>query len=195
MIRVYASGFSRSRRALWVLEEAAAPYEVVELEWPPKSNPEFLAINPAGTVPTIADGDLVLSESLAICDYVARKHRPDLLVQPDEPGYYAFLELLLFCESTLGVTLGWARRFGPLAPQAMADARDSFALRVDALARRLDDGREWITAGRFTVADISAGFPLILAPGVGLGDLIPPGVAAYVERLKARPANRRAYTK
>jgi glutathione S-transferase len=193
VITVYASEMSRSRRVLWVCEEAAAPYTVVELAWPPRQHPDFLKINPAGTVPAIADGDLVLTESLAICEYVARRHRPELVVEPDRPDYWTYLQWLQFGEGTLQPPVAWARRYGPLSPDAMQSARDAFAIRAGALDQALADGREWIAAGRFTIADISLGFPLILAPAMGLKDLMPPGVQAYRDRLRARPACRRAY--
>jgi glutathione S-transferase len=195
MIRIYASRFSRSRRALWVCEEAGAPYEVVELPWPPRSSPGYLDISPAGVVPAIQDGDVTLSESLAICEYVARRHRPELIVEPDQPDYFAYLQLLHFGESTLQPPLVWARRFGPLAEQALADARDAFTLRLSAIERTLADGREWLVRDRFTCADLSVGFPLILARRLGLGDLIPPLTQAYRDRLRARPACERAYAR
>ena len=195
MIRIYASGMSRSRRALWVCEEAGAPYEVVELAWPPRDDPDYLRVSPSGVVPAIQDGELTLTESLAICEYVARKHRPELILEPADPDYWTYLQWLHFGEGTLQPALAWTRRFGPLAKQAMIDARDAFAIRVAAVDQALGDGREWIAAGRFTCADISLGFPLIFAPGLGLADLIPPAAMAYRKRLKARPACQRAYAR
>jgi glutathione S-transferase len=195
MITVFASGMSRSRRALWVCEEAGAPYEVVELAWPPRDNPGYLEVSPAGVVPAIQDGAVTLSESLAICEYVARKHRPELILEPSEADYWTYQQWLQFGEGTLQPALAWTRRFGPLAEQAMADARDAFAIRIGAVEKALSDGREWIVPGRFTCADISMGFPVILAPGLGLADLMPAGVKAYRSRLRARPACQRAYAR
>lgn len=195
MIRVYASGMSRSRRVLWALEEAGAPYEVIELAWPPASNPGYLEVNPAGTVPAIQEGDLTLTESLAICEYVARKHRPELILGPDEPGYWRYLELLQFGEGTLQPTLAWARRFGHFAKAAMDHAREAFALRIGVVEKALADGREWLTPDRFTCADISVGFPVISAAAVGLGDLVPASVDDYRKRLQARAACERAYAR
>ena len=195
MITLYASGMSRSRRALWVLEEAAAPYEVIELAWPPAGNPGYLEVNPAGTVPAIRDGELTLTESLAICEYVARKHRLDLILEPAAPDYWRYLELMQFGEATLQPTLAWARRFGHFAKAAMDHAREAFALRIGVVDKALADGREWLMGDRFTCADISVGFPLIMAAGVGLGDLVPKAVADYRDRLQARPACQRAYAR
>ena len=194
MITVYASGDSRSRRVLWALEEVGAPYEVVELQFPPKvHHPEYRAISPACAVPAITDGDLTLIESLAICEYVSRKHGGRLTVEPDEPGYYDYLQVLQFGDATLAPPCAWARRFGRLHPNALADARETFALRVGVVQRRLADGRDFLAAERLTLADMSVGFVLGLAEMVGLGDLIPAEVAAYGERLRSRPAYHRAY--
>ena len=194
MIKVYACGEARSRRVLWALEEVGAPYEVVELTFPPKvHHPEFLAISPSGTVPAIEDGEVRLTESLAICDYVSRRYGGDLTVAPDEPGYLDYLQLLYFGEATLMPPLAWFRRFGRLAEAAAADARDTFAIRLTTVERALADGREYLAAGRFTLADISVGFALTLSTFYGLQDLLPPSVVAYRARLQARPAYRRSY--
>jgi glutathione S-transferase len=71
--------------------------------------------------------------------------------------------------------------------------RTAFVQRQAVLERALDDGRTWLAAGRFTLADVSVGYTLGLARLFGLGDLIAPSLAAYEERLKARPAYQRAY--
>src|SRR5437879_4550609 len=118
MIKVYASGAARSQRVKWACEEVGAPYEVIELEWPPAKNPGYLAINPAGAVPAIVDGDVRLTESLAICEYVGRKYGDgDLVVEAGEAGYYEYLELAQFGEATLQPALAWARRFGPYSKE------------------------------------------------------------------------------
>ena len=194
MLKVYASGATRSRRVLWALEELGAPYEVVALKFPPRiHHPEFLAISAAGALPAIEDDGKRVIESLAICDYLNRKHGGDLVVGPDEAGYLDYSQLLHFGESTLSPPIGWARRFGPKLPAALEEAREAFGLRVAVVERALADGREFLAAGRLTLADISVGYSLGLAGLSGLGDIIPPAVAAYEARLKARPAYQRAY--
>ena len=193
MIRIYASGSSRSRRVLWGCEEAEAAYEVVELAWPPSTNSEFLKLNPAGTVPAMVDGPVRLTESMAICEYVSRKRGADMVVEPTDPGYYEYLDFAQFGEATLTAAGAWARRFGPSSPEVLADAREAFTRRIAVIERALADGREFLTAGRFTIADLSVGWAVTRAPAWGVGDLLPPATRAYNDRLQARPAYRRAY--
>ena len=196
MIKVYACGDTRSRRVLWACEEVGAPYEVVELRWPPRlHHPEYLAISPSGAVPAIEDGDLRLIESLAICEYVSRKAASDIHLEPSDPCYFEYLQLLQFGDATFAPPVGWARRLGPLSDKVAAEARTAFGLRLKVIEAALADGREHIAAGRFTIADISVAFTLTLAQQSGLGDLLPPAVEAYVDRMKARSAYQRAYAK
>ena len=196
-IRVYASGGARSRRVLWALEEIGARYEVVTLAFPPRLNePEYVEMNPAAAVPAIRDGDTILIESLAICEYVARKFGSDLVVAPTESGFLDYLQYLHFGESTLTPPLGWVARFGRGAKRlepVVAEARETFALRLKALDRLLVDGREFLAADRLTLADLSVGYGLGLSALLGLDDLLPESVRSYEDRLKARPAYQRAY--
>jgi len=196
-IRVYASGGARSRRVLWALEEAGARYEVVTLAFPPRLNePQYVEMNPAAAIPAIRDGDTVVIESLAICEHIARKFAPALVVEPDEPGFLEYLQLLHFGESTLTPPLGWVARFGrgENRLQAVVDeARETFALRLKAIDRTLADGRMFLAAGRLTLADLSVGYALGLSELMGLHDLLPPAVAKYEARLRTRPAYQRAY--
>lgn len=194
MIKVYASGDSRSRRVLWACEEVGVPYEVVELRFPPRlHHPEFLAISPAGALPAIEDGDVRLIESLTICEYVSRKHGGTLSVEPTEPDYFAYLQFMQFGDATLAPPLAWARRFGARSPDIMAEAEEAFRLRLGVIEQALSDGREFLVADRITVADISVGFTLGLSSMVKLHHLVPATVAAYEDRLRARPAYQRAY--
>jgi glutathione S-transferase len=60
---------------LWTLEEIGATVEVKSLGVRPRlQEPEYLAINPAGTLPALIDGDRAIYESLAICEYLAARH-------------------------------------------------------------------------------------------------------------------------
>lgn len=106
--------------------------------------------------------------------------------------------MLHFGESTLTPPLGWMARFGRgetwLEP-AVAEARATFAPRLKAIDRALEDGREFLTGGRLTLADLSVGYALGLSEIMGLHDLLPPRVAAYEQRLRARSAYQRAYVR
>ena len=76
MATLYHVPTSRSFRVLWTLEEIGATVEVKSLEFGRRSEPEYLAINPAGTLPALIDGDRAIYESLAICEYLAARHVP-----------------------------------------------------------------------------------------------------------------------
>lgn len=193
MIKVYAVGGARSRRVLWALEEVGATYEVVTLQFPPRlHHPEYLAINPTGAIPAITDGDMALTESLAICEYVSRKHGGGLTVEPDAADYYDYLQLVHYGEATLAPPLSWIRRFVGV-PGAIEGAREMFSARLGLAETMLADGREFLVAGRLTLADLSVGYALGLSELFGVHDLVTPVVAAYEDRLKARPAYQRAY--
>jgi glutathione S-transferase len=194
VLKVFTFGDSRSRRVLWVLEEIGLIYERVEIEsWPPRDHAAYLAVNPAGTVPTLEDGDVCLTESLVICEYLGRTYGGGLVVAPEEPDYLRYQELMHFGESTLQPPLAWTRRFGALSEAALADCKETFAIRLEALEKVLADGREYLVADRLTVADISVAFPLRMSKIVGLRSLLPPLSLKYAERMEARPAFRRAY--
>jgi len=193
---------SRSLRVLWTLEEIGATVEVKSLGVRPQlQEPEYLAINPAGTLPALIDGDRAIYESLAICEYLAARHGSDLIVAPDEPERPEYMQWLLYGEATLQAPLSArarVRRIRNTTPEMQAgidavlsDARHSLSMRVKLLEQRLE-GRDFLVAGRMTLADISVGYPLY---GIGRADfvsLLGPRAAAYRERLLARPAFQRA---
>jgi len=194
MIRVYAFGNSRSRRVLWALEEIGLAYEKIEIpSWPPADHADYVAINPAGTVPAIDDGHIHLTESLVICEYLSRTYGGGLVVEPGEPDFLSYQELMHFGEGTLMPPLTWTRRFARLSPEALADCRQAFTARVQVLEEVLADERAFLTAGRLTVADLSVGFGLRMSGLVGLRSLLPPRTARYLASLEARPAFQRAY--
>ncbi len=198
MVTLYHARNTHSLRVLWTLEELGVKAEVKSLQFPPrKLQPEYLSINPTGAVPALVDGELVLTESLAICEYLAAKHGPSLVVAPNEPERIPFLQWLWYGESTLMTplsrmaTVGRLDRKGPDIDAVMADARDNTGVRLTSLEKHLD-GREFLAADRFTLADVSLGYPLHLVGLFGLDHLLGPRSAAYRARLFARPAFQRA---
>ena len=84
---------ARSFRPLWMLEELGLPYELKMLPFPPRVKaPTYLEINPLGTIPAFFDGTTRMTESAAICHFLAARHSPGRLnVETDEPGFGAYL--------------------------------------------------------------------------------------------------------
>ncbi len=198
MLTVYHAKNTRSMRVLWTLEELGVKAEVKSLPFPPsKLQPDYLSVNPTGTVPTLVDGPVRLTESMAICEYLAARHDSPLLVGMDDPARTEFVQWLWYGESTLMTplsrmaTVGRLQRTGADIDAVIEDARNNAGVRLGALERRLE-GRDFLVAGRLTLADISAGYPLHLVGLFGIDRLLGPRSAAYRERLRSRPAYQRA---
>ena len=199
MLTLYHCIDARSFRPLWALEELGLAYELKMLEFPPRvQNKQFLSINPLGTVPAFFDGPTCMTESAAICHYLAMKYGPPTLA-PDvvEADFGAYLNWLHFGESTLTFPLTIVLRYGSFEPgerrlpQAVLDYRRWFLGRLRKLEPLLAC-HSTVCAGRFTMADISVGYALMLAEIMGLQDEFPESVRAYLERLKQRDGFKRA---
>ena len=198
MATLYHAPNARSLRVLWTLEELGAKADVKTLPFPPREKePDYLKVNPTGAIPAMVDGDRVMTESLAICEYLAAKHGSSLLVAPGEPERVPFLEWLWYGESTLMTPLSRLGRIASLPVKGeaidvvLADARDSLQVRLKSLEQRLE-GRDFLVAGRLTLADISVGYPLHLLAVFRVDVPLGTRTAAYRERLRTRPAFVRA---
>ncbi len=199
MITLYHCVGARSFRPLWALEELGLDYDLRVMPFPPRQRaPEYLDVNPLGTIPFLVDGDTRMTDSAAICHSLATRYGPsDLAVAADEPDHGAYLNWLHFGEATLtfpqAVVLRYARMEPPerRLPQAAEDYGRWFSARLRAVNERISD-RDWLAAGRLTMADISVGYALVLADETGLSARFSPAILAYRERLRTRPAYRRA---
>jgi glutathione S-transferase len=199
MITLYHCADARSFRALWALEEVGEPYQLELLPFPPRFlKREYLEINPLGTIPLLIDGETRMTESAAICQYLGDRYAgPPLTVARDEPAYGAYLNALHFGEATLTFPQTIVLRYSQLEPaerrlpQAAADYQKWTLARMRALDK-LRAGARYACADRFTMADISIGFAIMLARQIGLGPEIPPALGEYFDRLAARPAYARA---
>lgn len=193
MLTLYHCVDARSFRPLWALEELGLDYELKVMPFPPRvREPEFLAINPLGTIPALVDGATFMTESAAMVQYLATKDGPSTLsVEPGDPAYGAWLNWLHFGEATLTFPQTIVLRYGTFEPDRAPGAAEDYArwflARLRAVEKALEDGRDYLCADRFTGADISVGYALLLATQLKLDKDFKPGVAAYWERLKARP--------
>ena len=193
MIRLYHCADARSFRPLWALEELGLDYELVVMPFPPRYRAkEYMAVNPLGTIPALVDGETFMTESAAIVQYLVTRYGPsELAADAADPAYGAWLNWLHFGEATLTfpqtLVLRY-RRFEPGKAEVVADDYAKwFLARLRAVDRALANG-DWLCAGRFTAADISVGYALLLAAQLGLDAEFTPAVAAYWARLQARPA-------
>jgi glutathione S-transferase len=201
MLTLYHCDDARSFRALWALEELRLPYELKLLPFPPRwLQPDYLAENPLGTIPLLVDGETRMTESAAIAQYLATRDGPTpLSVEPGDPAYGAWLNWLHHGEATLTFPQTLVLRYRVLEPaeRRLPQAADDYARWYqkrleEGLGRALADGREWLCAGRFTAADISVGYALLLADNLRMADGFPPAVADYWARCQARDGFKRA---
>jgi glutathione S-transferase len=201
LIQLYHCVSARSFRPLWMLEELGAPYELHMLPFPPRAlQRDYLALNPLGTVPLLLDGDTRMTESAAMCQYLATRCDPGnargLAVRPDEPGYGAWLNWLHHGEATLTFPQTIVLRYGRFEPdeRKLPQAADDYAKWFIARLRGIDAvlAQGDFLCGRFTAADISVGYALMLGNEIGLVPRFPPAVATYWERLQRRDGFRRA---
>jgi glutathione S-transferase len=190
---------ARSFRPLWMLEELGAPYELRVLPFPPRTKfRSFLDINPLGTVPALVADGALMTESAAICHYLAARFSPRAIdVAVDEPDFGAYLNYLHFGEATLTFPQTLVLRYRHFEseerrqPQVADDYAKWFLARLRTLEPLLA-AQEFLCAGRFTAADVSVGYALLLATHLGLSERFTPAVTAYGERLRERAAYKRA---
>lgn len=199
MLTLYHCISARSFRVLWLLEELRRTYDLRVLAFPPRAHDKsFLELNPRGTVPLLIDGETRMTESAAICEYLALRHSPDVLnVGADEADFGAYLNYLHMSDATLTfpqtLVLRYSR-FEPaerLQPQVVDDYSKWFLSRLRTLEPHLAS-HEYLCADRFTAADVAVGYALMLAELLGLSERFTPAITAYWRRLRARDAYVRA---
>jgi glutathione S-transferase len=198
-MKVYHCPNARSLRVIWAAEELGVDIDVHAVGFPPRvREPDYFAVNPTGTVPTFEDGPVKLFESVAIAEYLAEKAgQTELVVRTDEADWPYYRQFLYLGEATLVPPLTKIVRYKMLEPperklpQAAEDGAEEFIDRLKHVEARLD-GRDWLAGGRFTLADISVGYAVHLGGFFRLGSRIPPRTAAYIDRIRARPAFQRA---
>ncbi len=192
-MNLYEFGPTRSIRARWTLQELGVEFEsvVVNLLRGDHRRPEFLALNPAGKLPVLVDGDLVLNESVAIVLYLADKYADRGLLPGDVAGRGEVYRWLLFAATELEQPLWRIARNTRLYPEErrqpsdVAIAGEEFHEMAAVLDARLR-GRRFVAGENVTVADFVTAYTLDWANLTGLlGGF--PGLVDYLERMYARP--------
>ena len=199
MITLHHCVSARSFRPLWLLEELGIPYTLRMLPFPPRALArDFLAEHPLGTVPLLVDGAVRMTESAAICQYLATRHSPgELDVGVSDPAYGAYLNWLHMSDATLTFPQTLVLRYAHFEPterqqpQVVTDYSRWFLARLRAVDAALQD-QQFLCAGRFTAADVAVGYALMLAGHLALAPQFPDAVTRYWQQLQLRPAFRRA---
>lgn len=198
---LYTCARSRGLRATWAAEEAGVDIDLKVLPFPPRYlAPEYLAINPLGTVPLLVDGTSRMTESCAIAHYLASKDGPsDLVIAPGERDYAEYCDFTYHADATITFPQTVYMRFVLFEKdKGLQEAGHAYAKwyykRLIKVEQRLE-GREFLCGDRFTVADICVGYALILSASVGLDEGVPDSLKAYRERLTSRPAYQRAFAR
>jgi glutathione S-transferase len=192
-MKLYEFAPTRSIRARWTLQELEVDFEAVTINLMAGEHrrSEFLAINPAGKVPALVDGDRVVTESVAIVVYLADKYPEKGFIPADLPGRAEAMRWLLFTATELEQPL-WRmakhRFIYPEEKRLPADielAHDEFMAMAKVLDQHMLD-REFVVGDRATVADFVLGYTLDWAQ---IGNLLDgwPRLEAYRERMYARP--------
>lgn len=192
----YTHPQSRGQTVRWMLEELGEPYETVLLDYGTTvKSPDYLAINPMGKVPAIrhraADGkDRVVTECAAICAYLADAY-PQAGLAPALPDRAAYYRWMFFGAGPVeSAILDRFRKIAPEGQERVMAGYGCFEDVVGALETAVADS-EWIAGDRFSAADVYAGSQIDWPIRFGMIEATPK-LAAYVERLRARDAYKRA---
>jgi glutathione S-transferase len=192
VMKLYWCKNTRAFRIAWLLEEAGMAYERVVIDirdTAAKSDPAFRAVSPMGKVPALEDGAARLSDSGAICIYVADQYPQAKLGPPiGHPDRARFLQWVTFTNSVIEPAM--AEKFAKLEPRPTSFGWGSFDLMLTGLRAGLAAG-EWILGDRFCAADVLLGTSAFYLKQFGLIE-DDPVLDDYAARCQRRPAWQRA---
>lgn len=184
---------SRSQRILWLLEELGLPYSVQRYERDKQTMlapPELKRIHPLGKSPVIQDGDTVVAETAAIVEYLVERADGRLGAPPHREDALRYRFYLHYAEGSLmppllvKLVLTRVPLFGKIAQKKFQPMIDVHLDYIESeLARR-----PWFAGDAFTAADVMMSFPLeagVARAGATQGR---PHIAAWLEKIHARPA-------
>ena len=200
MLTVHHLGISQSERIVWLCEELEIEYELKRYERRSDNRlapDDFKALHPMGTAPIITDGDLTLPESGAIVEYICAKYGDGGLTPgPDSPDFATHLFWLHFANGTMMANGMMALA---LNMAGMSEMPDLVKNRTDMAWGLIEDHlskADYFGGSKLSSADVMMNFSLTTARlfiDRPEGEL--PATLAYIERMKDRPAYKRAMAK
>ncbi len=195
MLRIYGSARSRALRTLWMALELGLDYEQIDLapRAPGTRTPEYLALNPSGQVPTIDDDGFVLSESMAINFYLAKKHGK---LYPTDAKSEALawqwslwetdkLDRAMTVYANNAFALPEAQRDAALAQSTWEQMVPAFGVLDGACGKAA-----WLAGDAFSVADLNVASAMYRALSFDLGPW--PKLNEWLHRCWDRPAAKKA---
>lgn len=183
---------TRSTRAIWMLEEAGVKYdmELVDIRSPDRKNSkEFLAASPMGKVPAIVDGDVAMSESAAICIYVADRYAAGKLAPAtDDASRGQYLYWTIYTPAVVEPAM--SEKFSKVEPNRGRNGWGDFDSMIKVFDEALE-GKQWILGDRFTAADVMLGSSAVF---MRMFEMLPEtkNIGDYADRCLARPAFQKA---
>lgn len=187
-MKLYWAPQTRSARAIWMLEEAGVDYdlELVNISAPDRvDTDEFREASPMGKVPALVDGDVKMSESSAICLYVADRYSAGNLAPAiDDPLRGKFLYWLMYTPAVVEPSM--SEKFSGTDTNRYRSGWGDFDLMIETLENGIAD-KTWILGEQFTAADVMLGSSTVF---LRLFKMLPdsPVLEAYADRCLARPA-------
>ena len=171
-LKLYHCTRARSMRPLWTLIEMGLPHELITMPFPPRvPTREYLQVNPLGTIPCLVDGDVVMTESAGICQYL--------------------VDATLTFPQTLVLRYTRLEPEERRNPQVAADYRQWFLSRLRVLETATAD-RTYLCANRFTIADICIVYVLVLAKALDIQEAFTPNIQRYWDHITQRPGFQQA---
>ena len=157
---------------------------------------DYMDVNILGTIPYLIDGDVEMTESVAMCQYLVEKYGPtDLHVNSDEADYHHYINWLAHSDATLTfpqtVVLRYTLQEIGIADKAAEGYRRWFVARLKLLEQTLES-REYLCSNRFTIADICVSYALHLAKSLQIEEAFKPNIKRWTDMLFGRDGFNRA---
>lgn len=201
MITLYGIEWSRAKYVLFTLAELGLDFQHIKINpfEEEKNAPEYLKLNPLAQVPTLVDGDLVLTEAMAINFYLSRKYGIEKLWAnrlEDEAQIYKWTFFSVTQMETSCVDLILHRKVleeKDRSPDTIRLAEKKLIKPLEVLNNHLT-GKDFLVANKFTVADINMAGVLSYAVGGEFDFSSYKNVARYLDAILSRPARKKAGT-
>ena len=190
----YYHPMSRAVTTHWMLTELDAPHEqiVVDIQAGENDTPEYRAVNPMGKIPALVDAEVVVTETAAICAYLADKFLEKGLAPAVNSAQRAkYYRYLFFSGNTLEPMFSFNQL--EITDYSTQSVGWGDMQRCMAAVEAMTPSSDWVMGAQFTAADVVFGGTLDFALQFGWLPNPTPKVAAYARRIKERPVYKQTH--